>query len=332
MRDRDRVRFGILGSARIAREKVIPAMQRGSHCAVTAIASRDGERARRVADRLGIERSYGSYQDLLADREVDAVYIPLPNHLHVPWSIEALEAGKHVLCEKPIGLDAEDARRLVQAAADHPELKVMEAFMYRHHPQWRRTKELVDDGAIGELRAIQSAFAYYNDDPGNVRNQAGIGGGGLMDIGCYCISLARFLYGREPDRVAGDMKIHPEFGTDYLTSGVLDFGRGTSSFVCATLMTPHQHVDVFGTDGKIAIQIPFNAPPDEPTRIRHTRGGRTEEIEFEAADQYTLQGDLFARAVLNDTDVPTPLGDAIASMEVIDALRTSAESRRWVAC
>ena len=332
MRARDRVRFGILGSARIARQKVIPAMQRGSHCAVTAIASRDGERARRIAAELGIERSYGSYQDLLSDPDVDAVYIPLPNHLHVPWSIEALEAGKHVLCEKPVGLDVEEARRLAGAAEDHPELKVMEAFMYRHHPQWRRTKELVDGGAIGELCAIQSAFSYYNDDPGNVRNQAEIGGGGLMDIGCYCISLARFLFDREPDRVAGDMKIHPEFGTDFLTSGVLDFGHGTSSFVCATLMAPHQHVDVFGADGKIAVQIPFNAPPDEPTVILHSRDGRTDEVEFEATDQYTIQGDLFAQAVLNDTDVPTPLGDAVANMEVIDALRRSAESGTWEAC
>lgn len=328
----NKVRFGVLGSARIAREKVIPAMQRGSHCVVTAIASRDGERARRIADELGIARSYGSYDDLLADPDVDAVYIPLPNHLHVPWSIEALDAGKHVLCEKPIGLDAGDARRLVRAAENHPQLKVMEAFMYRHHPQWRRTRELVDGGTIGELRAIQSAFAYYNDDPGNVRNQADMGGGGLMDIGCYCISLARFLFDRQPERVAGAMKVHPEFETDYLASGVLDFGRGTSSFVCATLMTPHQHVDVFGTDGKIAIEVPFNAPPDRPTVILHVRDGRTDEIAFEAADQYTIQGDRFAQAILNDTDVPTPLGDAVANMEVIDALRRSAESGTWVAC
>lgn len=332
MRAMDRVRFGVLGTAKIGRQKVIPGMQRGSHCTVTAIASRDGERARRAAGELGIEKPYGSYEELLADPDVDAVYIPLPNHLHVPWSIAALEAGKHVLCEKPIGLDAEEARRLARAAADHRELKVMEAFMYRHHPQWRRTKEVVDDGAIGELRAIQSAFAYYNDDPDNVRNRPDIGGGALMDIGCYCISLARFLFDREPDRVAGEMKIHPEFGTDFLTSGVLDFGCGTSSFVCATLIPPHQQVDVFGTEGKIAIEIPFNAPPDEPTRIRHTREGRTEEIELEAADQYTIQGDLFAQAVLDDTDVPTPLGDAVANMEVIDALRRSAESGTWVAC
>lgn len=307
-------------------------MQRGSQCTVTAIASRDEDRAGRTAGQLRIEKSYGSYDELLADPDVDAVYIPLPNHLHVPWTIRALEAGKHVLCEKPIGLDADEARRLVQAAADHPALKVMEAFMYRHHPQWRRAKELVAEGVIGELRAIQSAFAYYNDNPNNVRNQAGIGGGALMDIGCYCISLARFLFDREPERVAGEMKIHPEFGTDFLTSGVLDFGRGTSSFVCATLMAPHQHVDVLGTEGKIAIEIPFNAPPDQPTRIRLIRDGHTEEIVFEAADQYTIQGDLFAQAVLNDTEVPTPLDDAVANMEVIDALRRSADSEEWVAC
>jgi predicted dehydrogenase len=330
MQTMDRVRFGILGAARIARRKVIPAMQRGSHCVVTAIASRDAERARRAAGELEVEKSYGSYEELLADPDVDAVYIPLPNHLHVPWAMEALDAGKHVLCEKPVALDGEEARRLVRAATKHPKLKLMEAFMYRHHPQWRRTKELVDDGAIGDLLAIQSAFAYHNDDPANVRNRADYGGGGLMDIGCYCISLARFLFDREPDRVAGTMKIHPEFGTDVLTSGILDFGRGTSSFVCATLMTPHQHVDVFGSEGKIAIEIPFNAPPDEPTRIRLTRDGRTDEIAFAAADQYTIQGDLFAKAVLNDTDVPTPLSDAVANMGVIDAVRRSAASGKWV--
>jgi predicted dehydrogenase len=326
----NKLRFGILSTAKIGREKVIPGMQRGSHCEIMAIASRSGERARRVAGGLGIEKAYGSYEELLADPDVDAIYIPLPNHLHVPWSIKAIEAGKHVLCEKPIGLDAAETRRLAEVAADHPELKVMEAFMYRLHPQWRRTKQLVDEGAIGKIQAIQSTFAYFLEDPTNVRNMADFGGGGLMDIGCYCVSLARLLFGREPERVTADMKIHPEFETDYLASAVLDFGRGTSTFICATLMTPHQHVDVIGTEGKIAIEIPFNAPPDQPTRIRHTRGGDSEELTFDVADQYTIQGDLFARAVLDDTSVPTPLSDAVANMDVIDALRRSAKLGQWV--
>lgn len=326
----ERLRFGILSTAKIGREKVIPGMQRGSHCEITAIASRSGERARQVADRLGIEKAYGSYEELLGDRDVDAIYIPLPNHLHVPWSIKAIEAGKHVLCEKPIALDAAEARHLAKVAADHPELKVMEAFMYRLHPQWQRTKALVEAGAIGKVLAIQSVFGYFLEDPRNVRNMADFGGGGLMDIGCYCVSLSRFLFEGEPDRVVADMKIHADFETDFLTSAILDFGRGTSTFQCATLMAPHQHVDVIGTEGKIAIEIPFNAPPDRPTRIRHTRGTETEVITLETSDQYTIQGDLFARAVLDDTSVPTPLDDAVANMDVIDALRRSADLGTWV--
>ena len=325
------VRWGVLGAAKIAREKVIPAMQQAPSCDVIGIASRSLATARSAADVLGIDRAYGSYEELLDDADIDAVYIPLPNHLHVPWSIRALEAGKHVLCEKPIGMGAGEARKLAEAAAHRPRLKVMEAFMYRHHPQWQTTKELVDSGAIGELRAIQSTFAYYNDDPANVRNQADIGGGALMDIGCYCISLARFLVGYDPERVAGSLKHHPTFGTDVLTSGVLDFGSGgTSTFVCATQMAPHQHVDVFGTTGKIAIDIPFNAPPDRPTTIHHTAGDETRTITFDVADQYTIQGELFSRAVLEGGPVPTSLGDAVANMEVIDALRRSDRSGKWM--
>ena len=325
------LRWGVLGAAKIAREKVVPAMQQAPNCDVIAIASRSLDTARSAADSLGLRRAYGSYEELLDDAEIDAVYIPLPNHLHVPWSIRALEAGKHVLCEKPIGLDAAEARQLADAASRYPRLKIMEAFMYRHHPQWRKAKELVDSGRIGELRAIHSTFAYYNDDPANVRNQADIGGGALMDIGCYCISLARFLFDREPERAAGTMKLHPTFGTDVLTSGVLDFGdAGASTLVCATRLAPHQHVDVFGTTGKIAIDIPFNAPPDRPTTIHHTERNETRTITLDVADQYTIQGELFARAVVEDAPVPTPLGDAVANMDVIDALRRSARNGEWV--
>jgi predicted dehydrogenase len=296
---------------------------------VTAIASRNVENARRAAEKLGIRKAFGSYDELLDDPDIDAVYVPLPNQLHVEWSMKALRAGKHVLCEKPIGLDAEEARTLAEAALKYPHLKVMEAFMYRLHPQWRRTKELVDSGAIGELRAIQTVFSYFNVDPSNVRNQADSGGGGLMDIGCYCISLSRFLFGGEPLRVAGDLKMDPAFATDYMTSGVLDFGRGTSTFVCSTQMIPDQHVDIFGTTGKIAIEIPFNAPPDRPTRMVLTANSKEEVITFEPADQYTIQGDLFSRAVLENSEVPTPLSDGVKNMAVIDAVRRSTGSGRW---
>ncbi len=321
----DRVRWGVLSTAGIGTEKVIPAMQAGTYCRVEAMASRRLETAQAAAKQLNIPKAYGSYEALLADPDIDAVYIPLPNHLHVPWSIKALNAGKHVLCEKPIGLTAAEGQELLDAAQQHPHLKVMEAFMYRFHPQWQRARQLVVEGQIGDLQAVQSFFSYHNVDPDNIRNMADIGGGGLMDIGCYCISLARFIFGAEPQGVWGVMHVDPKFKTDRLTSGVLDFGTGISTFTCATQLTPYQRVDILGTEGRIEIEIPINAPPDEPCRIWHHRGAEREEIVFEVCNQYTLQGDRFSQAILDDTPVPTPLADAVANMRVIEALVRSAE-------
>ena len=326
-----KVRWGVLGTAKIAVEKVIPAMQQSQHCLIHGIASRSPDNARAAAGKLGIAKAYGSYEELLADPEIDAVYIPLPNHLHVEWSIKAIEAGKHVLCEKPVGLTAGEGERLLEAANKHPRLKVMEAFMYRHHPQWQLAKRLVDEGRVGELRTIQSFFSYYNRDPNNIRNQAGIGGGGLMDIGCYSISLSRFIFEAEPRRVFGVVEYDAEFGTDRLASGVLDFGRGTSTFTCSPQLAPYQRVNIFGTGGRVEIEIPFNATPDRPCRMWHQSGGAVEEIVLEICDQYTIQGDLFSEAVLNDTTVPTPLEDAVANMRVIEAIIESAKKGRWEA-
>lgn len=325
-----KVRWGILSTAKIGVGKVIPAMQAGKYCQISAIASRSLDKAQAAARQLAIPKAYGSYEELLADPELDAVYNPLPNHLHVAWSIKALEAGKHVLCEKPIGLTAAEGQELVDAAKARPELKVMEAFMYRHHPQWQRAKQLVMEGKIGDLRTIQSFFSYYNVDPNNVRNQADIGGGGLMDIGCYCISLSRFIFDAEPARVCGIVEYDPQFKTDRLASGMLDFGQGTSTFTCATQLVPYQRVNIFGTEGRVEIEIPFNAPPDRPCKIWHQHGEAVEEILLEISDQYTIQGDLFSLAVLNDTQVPTPLEDAVANMQVIEALIRSAQSGAWV--
>ena len=324
-----KIRWGVLSTAQIGTEEVIPAMQQGTYCDITAIASRSLERAQAAASRLGISKAYGSYEALLADPDVDAVYIPLPNHLHVPWSIKALEAGKHVLCEKPIALNAAGAQELLDAAHERPGLKVMEAFMYRHHPQWRRARQLVAEAEIGELRTIQSFFSYYGVDPDNIRNVAAFGGGGLMDIGCYSISLSRFLFGTEPQQVFGIMDFDPQFQIDRLTSGVLDFGRGTSTFTCSTQLVPYQRVDFFGTAGRVEIEIPFNAPPDRPCRMWHQHGDEIEEIVLDVCNQYTIQGDLFSRAVLEDTQVPTPLEDAVANMRVIDALVRSAGDGTW---
>ncbi len=324
-----KVSWGVLSTAKIGLKKVIPAMQKGVYSRMDAIASRSMEKAQKHAKILGIPRSYGSYEDLLSDEEIDAVYIPLPNHLHVEWALKSLEAGKHVLCEKPIGLNYEQARFLLEMAPCFPKLKIMEAFMYRHHPQWQKAKDLVEREAIGELKCVHSFFSYFNDDPSDIRNQVNMGGGGLLDIGCYCISLSRFLFDHEPERVFGTIEYDPRFKIDRYASGILDFGNGISSFTCSTQLAPYQRVQIFGTEGKVEIEIPFNAPSDQPCKILLQSEGKTEEIIFDITDQYTIQGDLFSRAILNDTDVPTPLDDGVANMKVIDGIIRSSQSGRW---
>lgn len=325
-----RVRWGILSTAKIGTQKVIPAMQRSDLCEIVAISSRDQAAADEAARELGISKAYGSYEALLADPEIDAIYNPLPNHLHVPWSIRALESGKHVLCEKPLGMTEADAEKLLVAAASFPTLKVMEAFMYRHHPQWQKARQLVDSGEIGELRSVQSSFSYFNTDANNIRNSVSAGGGALMDIGCYCISVPRFIFGSEPQRVCAWVEHDPTFGTDRLASGLLDFGSGTATFTCSTQLTPYQRVNILGTAGRVEIEIPFNAPPDKPCRIWHEKSGETKEIAFDVCDQYTIQGDLFSQAILDNTAVPTPLCDGVANMRVIERIKQSAATGGWV--
>ncbi|HEX7016054.1 MAG TPA: Gfo/Idh/MocA family oxidoreductase [Cyclobacteriaceae bacterium] len=325
-----KLRWGILSTAKIGLNKVIPAIQQSKLGVVTALSSRSIDRAREAAQKAGIPKAYGTYEELLSDPDVDAVYNPLPNHLHVPWSLKALEAGKHVLCEKPIGMNAAEAEQLRDAAQRYPNLRIMEAFMYRLHPQWVKAKELVESGSIGKLQTIHSFFCYNNPDPANIRNVADIGGGGLMDIGCYCISLSRFIFAAEPTRVLGAIEFDPAFGTDILTSGMLDFENGTATFTCATQLHPYQRVNIFGDAGRIEIEIPFNAPPDKPTRLwLHDRMG-TDTITFDLCDQYTIEADAFARAVLENTAVPTSLDDAVWNMKVIDAIRKSASDNSWV--
>jgi predicted dehydrogenase len=324
-----KVRWGVLGVAKIATVKVIPAMQKCRRGEVVAIASRSLARAEQAAQELGLGKAYGAYEELLADPEIDAVYIPLPNHLHVPWSIKALEAGKHVLCEKPIGLSSMEAEQLVAAGRRFPRQKLMEAFMYRHHPQWTTAKRLLDEGRLGPLRTVQTFFSYFNRNPDDVRNRADIGGGGLMDIGCYPISLSRFLFGREPRRVFAQVEYDPDFRVDRLASAILDFGDGSATFTCSTQLAPYQRVQIFGTEGRIEIEIPFNAPPERRCRMWRQGASAIEEIELEICDQYTIQGDLFAEAVLNDSPVPTPIEDAVANMKVIEAAIRSGENGRW---
>ena len=324
------IRWGVLGTARIAIEKVIPAMQRCRFGQVIGIASRDADRARSAADRLGLRKAYGSYDELLNDADVDAIYLPLPNHLHLRWSIASLRAGKHVLCEKPLGLNASEAETLAEESARHPDRVVMEAFMYRFHPQWLHARELVVKGLIGELRSIATFFSYHNIDPADIRNSRVAGGGALLDIGCYGISLARFLFAHEPERVLGAMDFDARFQTDRLTSAVLDFGVGSATFTCGTQLARHQRVDIVGSAGRIEIEIPFNAPPDRPCRIWHQAGTSINEIVFDVCDQYTIQGDAFSTAVLRNESAPVPLSDAVANMRVIDAVRRSAQEGGWV--
>jgi len=324
-----KVSWGILSTASIGVEKVIPAMQKSRSCTITALASRDPAKAKAVAKKLRIPKAYGSYEALLADPEIEAIYNPLPNHMHVEWSIKALEAGKHVLCEKPIGLDVAEAQKLLDAAQRFPHLKIMEAFMYRHHPQWVKARGLVTEGGIGQLRNIQSFFSFYDVNPASILSKPEFGGGGLMDIGCYSISLSRFLFDAEPRRVLGIMEYDPKFKVDRLASGLLDFGAGTATFTCSTQLTPYQRVNIFGTEGRVEIEIPFNAPPKKPCKIWHQKGSDLMEIRFRRCDQYTIQGDLFSEAVLNDAPVPTPLADAVANMKVIEAVVASAKSNAW---
>lgn len=328
-----KIRWGVLGVSAFAIRKVIPAMQQGEFSEVTAIASRDLAKAQEAAARFGLERAYGSYDELLADPDIDAIYNPLPNHLHVPWSERAAEAGKHVLCEKPIALSAAEARRLIEVR-DRTKVRIGEAFMVRTHPQWLRARDIVRSGDIGGLRSILAAFSYFNRDPENIRNIPDYGGGGLMDIGCYPIQISRFLYGAEPTRVCGLFERDPEMGTDRLTSAMLEFPTGQSIFTCSTQLVPYQKVQILGTKGRIELEIPFNTLPDRPAKLFVDNGAdilgsgiRTEE--FPACDQYTIQGDLFSQAILNGGEVPTPLEDSVANMAVIEALFASERSRKW---
>jgi predicted dehydrogenase len=324
-----KIRWGVISTANIGMSEVLPAMQKGQYSQVTAISSRSLDKARAAAQQLGIQKAYGSYEELLADPSIEAVYNPLPNHLHVDWSIKALEAGKHVLCEKPLGMDATDARRLLDASKRHPDLKVMEAFMYRHHPQWKLAQQIVKSGVLGEVRSIHTFFNYYLEDPANVRNMADIGGGGLLDVGCYAVSLSRLIFAAEPKRAFGALDLDPRFKTDRVTAGILEFEQGQATFTCATQLSDFQLVNILGTDGRLEIEIPFNAPIDRPTHLNVYTAGGQQPYEVDTCDQYTIQGDLFSKAILDDTPVPTPLEDAIANMAAIDALFASARTGSW---
>ncbi len=328
-----KVKWGIISTAKIGWERVIPPMQQGELCDIQAIASRDLDRAKAMADKLGIPKAYGSYEELLADPEIEAVYNPLPNHLHVPVSIQAAEAGKHVLCEKPLSMNAAEAEELI-AARDRTGVLIQEAFMVRWHPQWLRAREIVRSGEIGELRGIQGLFSYYNVDPANVRNIADIGGGGIMDIGVYPTVTARFLFEDEPTRVVSLLERDPNFGTDRLGSVIYDFPTGQASFMCSTQMSPYQRMHICGTKGRIEVEIPFNAPPDKPCRIfvddgSVLGGGAAREETFPICDQYGIQGDGFSRHIRSGEPLEFPLENSLAQMKIVDAIFRSEKTGSW---
>ncbi|MFV9672003.1 MAG: Gfo/Idh/MocA family protein [Acidimicrobiia bacterium] len=321
-----KVRWGILSTADIGMKKVTPAIQRAENSEVVAIASRDRARAAAAAAELGIPSAYGTYEELLAADDVDAVYIPLPNDLHAEWTMKAAAAGKHVLCEKPLALSSTQAEEMARVCEDAG-VKLGEAFMYRHHPTWVEAVRLVRDGAIGDLQGVQSWFSYYNDDPENIRNRPENGGGAIMDIGSYNINASRMLFAAEPVRIEAAVQRDPTMGIDTLSSAVLEFpDGGQATFTCSIRAEDYQRVHIVGSAGRIEIEIPFNIPPDRETRIFVTAGGEppvapaTETLVFPAEDQYTIQAELFARAILDDTPVPVPISDAIANMNVIDAI------------
>ena len=327
------VRWGVLGAANIAVAKVIPAMMRSARSRVVAIASRDEAKARAAAKTLGIPRAYGSYEALLADPEIEAVYNPLPNHLHVPWSIRAAESGKHVLCEKPIALSAAQAAEL-RDARDRTGVLVGEAFMVRTHPQWLEVKRLADSGTIGPLRLVSGHFSYYRRDPLDIRSRPEYGGGALMDIGCYPVTISRWMFGAEPTEVIAQIERDPELGVDRLASALMRFPAGQATFACSGQLVPFQRMELFGTRGRIEIEIPFNAPPDRACRIFVDDGSAlgglsARAIELPVVDQYALQADAFSDAIRGRGAVPVTVDDGVANMAVIDALFRSADSGRW---
>lgn len=322
-----KLRWGVLSTAKIARVHVIPAIQSSRLGELVAIASRDVDGAQATAKQLGINHSYGSYEDLLADPDIDAIYNPLPNHLHVPWSLKALAAGKHVLVEKPVGLNLSEAQELLKASEDYPSLKVMEAFMYRFHPQWQQAKALLDE--IGPLRNIQCEFSYNNRDANNIRNSAAMGGGALMDIGCYGISLARYLYGADPLRVLGHQQFW-DYEVDVMTSALMEFEQGTASFSCSTKTQAGQWVVISGENGSVRLSIPFNPIADQPTQLVVNHNNEERLIEIAPANHYREMIDSFCLSVLESSALATPLTDAVSNMQVLDAIIKSADSNAWV--
>lgn len=319
----EKLNWGVLSTAKIGVKKVIPAIQKSVHGRVTAISSRNLDSAKAAASELNGIKYYGSYEELLEDESIDVIYNPLPNNLHIPYTVKALQAGKHVLCEKPIAVNHQDAIDLLDFSKKYPDLKVMEAFMYRFHPQWETVKSIINSGEIGLVKHVHSTFSYFNNEASNIKNQVALGGGGLLDIGCYCVNFSRFIFEDEPLEVDSFMEFDPDFNTDRVASGLLKFKHGAATFMCGMQVEFDQRATIFGSKGKIEIEIPFNAANEIQRKLIVTIGGKTEVLFFEPCDQYTLQADAFATSILKSTSVPIPLDDAVANMKVITQMFTN---------
>ncbi len=322
------VTWGVLSVSGHYRLRVSAPLRHSEIVDVRAIASRSLDRARAAGADMGIPRAYGSYEELLADSSIEAVYIPLPNHMHVEWVKKAADAGKHVLCEKPLALHADEVSELIEHTNKRGVL-LMEAFMYRYHPQWIRARELVQIGEVGRVTAVQSSFFYNNRDPKNIRNRTDAGGGALLDIGCYTASSARYLLGREPERVVSLVQRDPDFGTDRLTSALLDFGDVQAQFTVGTQTYSEQTVTIWGSGGFLRVELPFNAFPDVPINVHVSNGVGSRDIATGPADQYRLQFEAFSRALRSGDAPPTPPEDALANQRVLDAIFRSEKSGGW---
>ncbi len=322
------VKLGVLGVSGHYDLRLQTPLSTLSSIELTALASRSLPRAKTAAAKWGFKKAYGSYEEVVKDPELEAVYIPLPNDAHAPWIRKCADAGKAILCEKPIALDAVEAAEAI-AYAESKGVMVMEAFMYRYHPQWIRAKQIIDVGEIGEVLSIHTIFSYFNDDPDNIRNRNETGGGALMDIGCYAISTARFLTGKEPLRVVSTIDRDPVGGTDTFSSAILDFGKARAQFTVSTRMAPRQKVSVYGSSGNLTVIRPFNAYPDVPLKVIVDAGDGPREFACGPADQYALMFDAFAKAFREGKGAPPPPSDAIANMKVIDAVFRSEKSGNW---
>lgn len=329
----EKIKWGILSSAKIGLKQVIPAIQQGKLSEVIAISSRSLEKAKVAASSLGIEKAYGSYEALLQDPDVDVIYNPLPNNMHLEWTVKAMEAGKHVLCEKPIGLTVAEVEEMIRVR-DRYGVKAGEAFMVKSNPQWIETRERVRRGEVGDLRLIQGTFSYYNVDPANIRNIPNLGGGGIWDIGCYPVTISRYIFEQEPVRLVANLEFDPEMKTDRLGSVMMEFPSGQAQFAVSTQLVPYQRMHIFGTGGHLEVQIPFNAPNDRPCTVAQDRGSiLLDEItthEYPVTDQYTQMADAFSKAVQEDAEVPVTLEDALNNTRVLTAIFKSAGSRKWV--